>query len=190
MHGVALGHVAVVGVHQVTLDHLDGVEGQRISVVAVGGGHIRLNGVGDGVHTGVGHQLLGHGLSQIGVHNGHVGSDLKVGDGILDALLIVGDNRERSHLSGGAGGGGNGAETGLLAQGGNAEHLAHLLKGDVGVLVFDPHGLGRVDGRASAHSHDPVGLELQHGVRALHDGFHRGIGLDTLEHLNLHAGFL
>ena len=42
--------------------------------------------------------------------------------------------------------GGDGAEVSLLAQLGDAEHLAHVLEGDVGVLVFDPHGLGCVDG--------------------------------------------
>ena len=189
VHGVTLGHIAVVAVHQVALDHADGKDGQRVGVVTVGGGHIGLNGVGHGVHTGVGHQLLGHGLGQVGVHDGHVRGDLEVGDGVLDALLVIGDDGEGGHLGGSAGGGGDGAEVCLAAQRRDAEHLAHLLKGDVGVLVLDPHGLGGVDGGAAAHGDDPVGLKLQHGFGAAHDRLHRGIGLDALKQFHFHAGF-
>ena len=77
---------------------------------------------------------------------------------------------------------------GLAAQLRNAEHLAHVLEGALGVLIFDPHGLGRVDGAAAADGHDPVGAEFLHHRRALHDGFDRRIALDALEQLDLHAG--
>ena len=138
----------------------------------------------------MGNQLLGHGLGQIGIDNGDIGSDLKVGDGVLDALLIIGDNGESGHLSGGAGGGRDGAEVGLAAERRNAEHLAHLLKGDLRVLVLDPHGLCGINGGAAAHGNDPVGLKLQHGLCAAHDGLNRGIGLNALKQLHFHAGFL
>ena len=190
MHGVTLGHVAVVAVHQVALDHADGKDGQRVGVVAVCGGDVSLDGVGHGVHAGVGHQLLGHGLGQIRVHDGHVRGDLKVRDGVLDTLLVVGDDGESGHLSGSAGGGGNGAEVCLAAQRRDAEHLAHLLKGDVGILVLDPHGLGRVDGGAAAHGNDPVRLKLQHGFGTAHDGLHGGVRLDAFKQFDFHAGFL
>ena len=78
----------------------------------------------------------------------------------------------------------------LAAQRRDAEHLAHLLKGDVGVLVLDPHGLGCIDGRAAAHSDDPVGLKLQHGFGTAHDGLDRGVRLDAFKQLYFHAGFL
>ena len=190
VHGVALRHITVVAVHQITLDHADGEDGQRIGVVAVCGGNVSLHGMGHGVHTGVGDQLLGHGLSQIGVHDGHVRGDLEVRDGVLDALLVVGDDGEGGHLGSSAGGGGNGAEVCLAAQRRDAEHLAHLLKGDLGVLVLDPHGLGCIDGRAAAHGDDPVGLKLQHGLGTAHDGLHGRIGFDALEQFHFHAGFL
>ena len=86
VHGVALVHVAVVAAHQVRLDHLDGMQGQRVGKVAVCGGDIGLDGVGHGVHTGVGHQLFGHGVGQLGINDGHVGGDLKVRDGYLMPL--------------------------------------------------------------------------------------------------------
>ena len=190
VHGVALGHIAIVAVHQIALDHADGEDGQRVGVVAVRGGNISLHSVSHGVHTGVGNQLFGHGLSQIGVNDGHVRGDLEVRDGVLDALLVVGNDGESGHLGGSARGGGNSTEVCLAAQRRDAEHLAHLLKGDLGVLVLDPHGLGCIDGRAAAHGDDPVGLKLQHGLGTAHDGLHGRIGFDALEQLHFHAGFL
>ena len=38
-----------------------------------------------------------------------------------------------------------------------------------------------VDGRAAAHSNDPVGLEFQHGLGTAHDGLDGRIGLDALK---------
>ena len=180
----------IIAVHQIALDHPDGEDGQRVGVVAVGGGNISLDGVSHCIHTGVGDQLLGHGLGQIGIDDGDIGGDLKVSDGVLDALLIIGDDGEGGHLSGGAGGGRDGAEVGLAAERRNAEHLAHLLKGDLRVLVLDPHGLCGINGGAAAHGNDPVGLKLQHGLGTAHDGLHGRIGFDALEQLHFHAGFL
>ena len=170
VHRITLGHVAVVAVHQIALDHPDGKDGQRVGIIAVCGGDISLNGVGHGVHAGVCDQLLGHGLSQVGIDDGDVRGDLEVGDGVLDALLVIGDDGEGGHLGGGAGGGRDGAEVCLAAQRRDAEDLAHLLKGDLRVLVLDPHGLCGVNGGTAAHGDDPVRLELQHGLGTAHDG--------------------
>ena len=165
------------------------MQGQRIGKVAVGSGNISLDGVGHGVHTGVGHQLLGHGVGQLGVDDGDIGGDLKVSDRILDALLIIGNDGEGSHLGSSAGGGGDGAEVCLAAQRRDAKDLAHILKGDVRILVLDPHGLGGVDGGTAADGNDPVRLEFLHCSRALHDGLNGRVRLDTLEQLHFHAGF-
>ena len=164
------------------------MDGKRIGELAVGGGDIGLDGVGDGVHTGVGHQLLGHGLRQLRVNDGHVRGDLEVGDGVLDALFIVGDDGERRDLGGCAGGGGHRAEMRLFTQLGDAEDLAHILEGALGILILDPHGLRRVDGGAAADCHDPIRLELGHDLCALHNGLHGGVGLNALKELDLHAG--
>ena len=190
VHGIALCHIAVVAADEIRLNHLNGMQGQRVGKVAVGGGDIRLNRMGHGVHTGVGDQLFGHGVGQLGVNDGDIGGDLKVRDGILDALVIVGDDREGRHLGRSAGGGGDGAEVCLAAQRRDAEHLAHLLKGDLGVLILDPHRFGCINGGAAADRYDPVGLKLQHCLGTLHDGGDGGIGLDALKQLDLHAGFL
>ena len=77
----------------------------------------------------------------------------------------------------------------FAAERGNAEDLAHILKGNFGILVLNPHSLCRVNGRTAAHCNDPIGLELQHCLCTLHNGFNRGIGLDAFKKLYLHACF-
>ena len=188
VHPVAGFHIAVVGLLQIVVDHLDGMQSQGIGVVAVHGGHIGLDGMGHGVHTGVSGQLGRHLLSQIGVNDGHVGSDVEVGQRILDALVVVGDNREGGHLGSGTGGGGNGAEMSLLTQGGEVEGNAQVLEGHIGVLIESPHGLGSVDGAAAADGNDPVGLKAAHSLGAAHNGGHAGIGLHTFKQMHFHAG--
>src|SRR5699024_2959738 len=41
VHGIAFGHIAVVAAYQILLDHLNGVQRQRVGKVAVRGGNIR-----------------------------------------------------------------------------------------------------------------------------------------------------
>lgn len=167
MHRVARRHVAVVGGDEVFLDHLDRVDGERIGIVAVCRGNIRLDGVRHRVHTRVRDELLGHRLGKFGIDDGDIGRDLEVSDGIFDALCVVGDDGERGDFGGSAARGGDGAELRLMAQLRDAEHLAHFLERDVGILILDPHRFCGVDGRAAAHCDDPVGLELEHCLRAL-----------------------
>ena len=166
------------------------MDGQRIGVVAVCGGDIGLDRVGHRIHTGVRDELLGHCLSQLGVDDGNVRGDLEVGDRVFDALLIIRDDGECSDLGGRAGGRGDGAEMRLLAQLGDAEHLAHILKGAVRIFVLDPHCLGSVDGRAAADGDDPIRLIVDHDLRAAHHGVNGGIRLDAVKNLDFHPGFL
>ena len=190
VHPPAGGQVAVVGGHEVVVDHLDGLEGQRVGEGAAKRGHVGLDGVGEGVQPRVRRQLRGHGLGQVAVHHGHVGGDLEVRQGILDLGGIIGDDGEGGDLGGGAGGGGDGHEDRLVAQRGHREGILDVLEGLFGMLVEDPHGLGRVDGRAAADGDDDVGLGLAHGRGALHDGLDRGVGLHALEVGDGQAGLL
>ncbi len=190
VHDVPGFHVAVVGFYQVRLDQFDGVDGQRVRIGAVGRGNIGFDGVGHGVHTGVGRQLLGHGMHQVRVHDGDVRRNFKIGDGVFDAFLVIGDDGERRDFRGGAAGGRDGAEVRFRTQFGQAEHLAHIRKGGFRIFVFDPHGFGCVDGAAAAHGHDPVGLEFLHDGRAVHDGFHGRIAFNPFDYFGFHAGFL
>ena len=172
VHPVAGLHIAVVGFNQVVVNHLDGVEGQPVGVIAVSGGYISLNGVGHGVHTGMGRQLLGHFFRQIRVHNGHVRGDIKVGQRIFNALLVIGDDAEGGDFRGCAGGRRNGAEPGFCPQGGEIEGYRQLVEGGFRVFVESPHGFGRVDGGSAAHGHNPIRLELPHLFSAPHNGLH------------------
>ena len=144
--------------------------------------------MGQSIHAGVSAQLGGHGVGELGVDDGDIRGDVEVGQRVLDALGVVGNDGEGSDLGSGAGGRGDGAEMSLLTQLGEAERLDDVIEGLLGILVEDPHGLSSIDGRAAADSNDPVGLEVPHSGCALHDGLDGGIGLDALEKLNLHAG--
>ena len=114
----------------------------------------------------------------------------KVKKARLDALLIIGDDGERGHFRCGAGSRGNGAEVCLLAQLRQAEDLAHILKRNVRVFIFDPHSFCGIDRRAAAHRDDPIRLELDHLLRTLHNGLNRRVRLNAFNQLDLHAGFL
>ena len=187
VHAVARVHIAVIRFLQIVVDHLNGMQCQRVGIIAVQGGHIRLNGMRHGIHTGVSRQLRGHFLGQLRVHNGNVRRDVEVGQRILDALVIIGDHRESRHLGGSAGGRGNGAEARFLAQRGEAERHAQLLKCHFGVLIERPHGFCSVNGAAAAHGHNPIRLEFAHGLGALHHGGNGRIRLNVLEQFHFHA---
>ena len=180
--------VAAIGLGQPLDDLADGVQRVAVGKVAVRGGDVGLDGVGERIHTGVGAQLGGHGVGELGVDDGDIGGDVEVGQRVLDALLVVGDDGERGDLGGGAGGGGDGAEAGLLTQLREAERHDGLLEGLLRILIEQPHGLGGIDGRATADGDDPIGAELGHGLGATLDGLHGRIGLDALEDLDLEAG--
>ena len=153
-------------------------------------GNICLNGVGHCIHTCVGNQFFGHGLCQIRINDCHIRGDLEIGDGVLDTLCVICDDRESSYFCCSAGGRRNRTEVCLLPELRDAEYLTHFLKGDIRVLIFDPHSLCRIDGGTAAHCDDPVRLELLHGCCALHNGFNGGIRLDAFKELNFHTGFL
>ena len=98
MHSSTLFHVAVIGINKVCLDHADSMNSKRIGVIAVGGGNIGFNSMGHSIHTGMSNELLGHGFCEIGVYDSDIGSDLKISDGVLDALLVISDDGESGNF--------------------------------------------------------------------------------------------
>jgi len=190
MHVLAGDLVARVGEGQPLGDLANAVEGVGVGEHGRRDRDVGLVAVGQCVHAGMRAELGGHGVGELGVDDGDVGRNLEVSDRELDALLVVGDDREGRDLGRGARGRGDGAEVGLLAQLGQTEDLAHVLEGALGILVLDPHGLGCVDGRAATDGDNPVGAKLAHELSALHDGLDGGIGLDTLVELDFHASGL
>ena len=77
VHTIASFHVAIIGLLQVGMNHLDSMQGQRIGIVAVERGNIRFNRMGHSVHTGVSRQFRRHGFSQSRVNDGHVRGDVE-----------------------------------------------------------------------------------------------------------------
>ena len=163
---------------------------ERIGVVVGDRGDIRLDGMGHCIHTGVCGQLLRHRLCQLGVNNRDIRRDVVVSERVLDALVIVGDDRECGNFGSRAGGRRNCAEMRLRAELREAEGRNNCLKAGLGVLIEDPHSLCSIDRRTAAHCHDPVGLELAHCLCAAHHGLNRRIGLNALKQLNFHAAVL
>ena len=190
VHTVARFHIAVVGLDQQLVDHLNRIQRERVGIIAVERGNICLDGVRHRVHTRVGRQLLRHRLREVGIDDGHVRRDVEIGQRILDALLVVGDDRERGDLRRRARGGRDGAELRLRAQRREIERRAERVERRVGIFVEGPHRLRSVNRRTAADGDDPIGLELAHRLGALHNRFHGGIRLHALEQTNLKAGFL
>ena len=190
VHRIPRTHVLLVGGDEILLNELDRVDGEGVRKITVRRRDISLNRVCQRIHTGVGDQLLRHGLRKLRVDDGDIRSDFKVRDRILCSLFIVCDDGEGSDLRGSAGGGGDGAEAGLPPKLWKTEDLAHILKAAVGVFVADPHRLCRIDRRATAHRDDPVGAEALHRLCALHNRIYGRVGFDPLIELDLHTGFL
>ena len=132
-------------------------------------------------------QLLWHGFGKRWIDNRHIWGDVKVGQWVLYAFVVIGDDRECSDLGSGAGGGRNRTESGFCAQLREVEWDAQLLEGGVRVFIEGPHRFGRVDRRAAANRYDPVWLELAHLFGALHDRLYRRVCFDTLKYANFHA---
>ena len=176
--------------NQLVVDHVGCVECERIGVVVGDRGDIRLDGMGHSIHTGMRGQLLRHRLCQLGVNDRDIGRDVVVGERVLDALVIVGDDRECGDFGCRARGRRNCAEVCLRAELREAERRDDRFKAGVRIFVEHPHRLCCVDRRTAAHCHDPVGLELAHCLGAAHHGLDRRVGLDTLEQFNLHAAVL
>ena len=77
----------------------------------------------------------------------------------------------------------------LFAELRQTEYLAHILEGDIGILILDPHCLGCIDRRTAAHCDDPVGLEFKHLLCAVHNGLDGRVGFDTFDKSDFHSGF-
>ncbi len=96
--GLGIGFAVFIGSGQVFKDDLQCLKRQTIGVVGGQHGSIGLNGMGQGVNPRCGGEPLGHLHHQVGIHDGHVGQELIVGQRILNARLFIGDNRKGGYL--------------------------------------------------------------------------------------------
>ena len=166
------------------------MECKRVGVVVGDRGDIRLDGMGHSIHTGMRGQLLRHRLCQLGVNDRDIRRDVVVSERVLDALVIVGDDRECGDFGCRARGRRNCTEVCLRAELREAERRDDRFKAGVRVFVEHPHRLCSVNRRTAAHCDDPVRLELAHNFCAAHDGLNRRVGLNALKQLNFHAAVL
>ncbi len=190
VHTVARLLVPVVGIHKVFVNHLDRVQRQRIRVVAMQCRHVRLDGVRQGVHSGVGRQLWRHRLRERRVDDRHIRRDVEVGQRIFDAFVVVGNDCERRHFRRRARRGWNRDEFRLRTQCRERERRDQILEFRFRVFIERPHRLGRVDWGTAAHRDDYVRFKFLHDRRATHYRFHGRIGLDAFDQNRFHAGFL
>ena len=205
-HGGGIGHfltgnrvmlAVVIGAGQIFKDHLESAQCQTVGIVGGHDGGIGFQRVRNGVNAGGAGQPLGGGHVEVGVDDGHVGHQLIVGQRVLDAGVLIGDDGEGGHLTAGTGRGGNGDEIGLFAhlrEGVGAladihEAHGHIHKVDLGVFIHHPHDLTGVHGRAAAQRNDAVGLEGRHLRGALLGAGQRRVGLNVIERgvLNAHG---
>ena len=128
-----------------------------------------------------------HRLCQIRIYDCNVRRDFEVCQRVFDTFFIVCDNCERGYLGCCSGCRRNCTEVSFLTKFRHSEYFAHLLEGDVRILVFDPHCLCCVDWRSAAHCYDPVRLELFHRFCTAHNRLYRRVRLNSFEKLYFHA---
>ena len=165
----------VVALRQVLEDVLQGLDGEAVGVARRHHRGVGLEGVGDGVDARRARQAGRRHHLDVGVDDRHLRHQLVVGERILHARLLVGDDGERRHLRARAGRGRDRDEVGLLAHlRERVDALAdvheahrHVLEVALRVLVEDPHDLRGVHRRAAADRDDHVRLERGHELGAL-----------------------
>jgi len=184
-----------IGTGQVIKDHFRGVAAHTVGVFGSEGGDIRFHSVGQhviaGGLSGSGRQL--HHI--ISVDDCHFGHHLIANQRPLHSSVGIGNDGEGCTFGSGTSGGGDADQLGFLA------HLreetdsltdiqedgGHVQEGFFGMLVHDPHDLRSVDGGATAHGNDDIGLELMHLGQTLHSVLDLGIDTDIEELGSLNA---
>ena len=158
---------------------------KAVGIIAGHDGYIGLNGVGQHVQAGVGHDALGHRAGELRVDDGHVRRQAVVGQGYLMLPFCLSVMTEKLVTSepvpevvGMA------TSLAFWPSLGNLnarlrmsrKQLAQAVEAGVRMLVEQPHALGRVDGRAAADGDDDVRLEGVHGLDAAHDALNGRVG--------------
>ena len=116
MHLLPGGLVSQVRRRKMIQYHFNGFEGERVREGAVQRGNIRLYRMRQSIHPCIGNLPGRQTLYQLGIYNCHVWGDVKIGQGIFDPGLVVGDYRESGDLCRSAGCGGYCRESGEPSQ--------------------------------------------------------------------------
>jgi len=175
------------GLGEIFEDELDRLEGERVRVVGREDRDVGLDGVGEDIQARIRRHRGRHGEGQVRIDDRHVRRHGVIGQRVLGAGLGVRHNGEGGDLRSGAARRGDSDQPGFPPQLRDADdplahvHEAHLqvFEAAVGILVEEPHRLGRVDRRAAAHGDDQVRAEFLHGRNAAEYGLDGGVGLDV-----------
>ena len=167
MHLVASCRVAMVRLHDAVKNIGHRLLRQRIGEAIGKFGNIRLCGVGQRVHAGVGCQSLRHSKRNIEIQDCQIRRQIEIRQWILDAGGVIGDDRERRHLRRRAGRGRDGHKDRLLTQRRQRERLLDIIKSQRRIFIENPHSLRCIDRRTATDSHDHIRLKLLHQLRAL-----------------------
>ena len=189
MHCRTSFHISVVRLLQVVVNHLDCMQCQRISIIAVQGGYICLNRMCHSVHTSMCNQLFRHSFCQFRIYNGNVRRDIKVSQRILNTLVIVRNYRKCSYFCRSTRCRRNCTKFCLCPQCREAKRCNDFFKCSIRILIEYPHCLCSVNRRATTHGNDPIRLEFPHCFCTLHYGFYRRIRFNAFKQLHFHAGF-
>ena len=177
---LAVGH----GRTQVLGNQLDGLLGGRVGHGVGDGGHVGLDRVGEGVHTGGRGQCRRHADHQKRIVHGDARGHAPVDDGHLHVAGGVGDDAEAGHFRSGTGGGVHG------------QVRRHRLGGLVHALVImnlaavgdhQAHALAAVVGGAAAQGDEAVALlflvDVDAVMHVLVGGVGDGLVIDHVFHL-------
>ena len=98
VHLLSCVHIHVVGSRQVVQDHFDGLKSQGICERTMQGRHISLNGMGQGIHSGVSYLLYRKAGYQIRIYDSNVRSNIKIRQWVFYTCMIIGNNGESSYF--------------------------------------------------------------------------------------------
>ena len=146
--------------------------------------------MGQNIHAGCAGQTLGLAHHVVRIHNCHVGQEFIISQRILDAALLICDNRERRYLGARSGGCGHSHKVCLFTHLGEGvdtladvdEPHGHIHEICFRMLVEHPHNLARVHGGAAAHGDNHIGLKFPHKLGAGLGIGQGGIGLHVGEY--------
>ena len=98
VHLLSCVHTHVVGCRQVVQDHFDGLKSQGICERTMQGRYISLNGMGQGIHSGVSYLLYRKAGYKIRIYDSNVRSNIKIRQWVFYTCMIIGNNGESSYF--------------------------------------------------------------------------------------------
>ena len=155
---------------EILKDRLQCLDRQAVRIIRCHHGSDRFKGMGHSVNTGGSGQTLWSGHMEIRIDDCHIRKELVIRQRILNASLLIRNDREGSYLRTGTGGCGDRDKVSLLSHlGEGVDTLAdiHEAHGHIHEIRFrmfieHPHDLSGIHGGAAAQSDNDIRLEGCH----------------------------